>query len=88
VINLSTIEKRISKFEHTRDSQEPLSHLTDEELVEHTNNFLVRIDAGFQLKSLWDREGFEQYITFAKQMKLDAEAAMKLEASENRKSEQ
>ena len=74
--NLTMIEKRIGKIESARDSQWQLSDLTDEEFLEYINDFLMRIDAGFQMKSLWDHEGSRQFDVIANQLNQAVEAGM------------
>ena len=74
--NLTMIEKRIGKIESTRGNQGQLSDLTDEEFLKHINDFLVRIDAGFQMKSLWDHEGSRQFDIISNQLNQAVEAGM------------
>ncbi len=65
--SLSTIEKRINKIESARGEQDLFSHMTKEEFLEYLNDVLVQLDAGFQMKSLFDYEDNRRFDAFVKQ---------------------
>ncbi|MCP4184845.1 MAG: hypothetical protein GY761_16255 [Hyphomicrobiales bacterium] len=65
--SLSTIEKRIGNIESARGEQDLFSHMTKEEFLEYLNDVLVQLDAGFQMKSLFDYEDNRRFDAFVKQ---------------------